>query len=548
MKTNYLILAFFISFYVHAETPILKYRLSPSKPVTGQTAKLFVTMETNFESDREVAPVLLSKLDGVEVVNISPFSGTWTINIPSFNSPSGHTLSFDFFLEDKERAGTLRASITQLTQEILSLNEAIAFEHDPDTLSQLILERDAKVTEKTTFEAELVLVKTKIRSEEFNFAVASNLPLDLLYRNIVKAQGRNLLIQNNDGGWDYFVSPDALRDRTEASYANQFGLHAQSQLDAYFVTNNAQNLQSADKTAVKLYNDPVGVKVDARAARCTRGYATDHEFLSQAGTLLFPTYFTKGQTHFSTEKNCFAALAFLNTTNQNDPLIDTTPQADLDNMTNAQRVAAFTARLIAAGRNAGLRAYDWNQRLRVALIFNDRPYARAIADRLAQDAVSITINADYYLLGLANTISSLVPFASEEPSFQAILNDLKTKLFAQQKIEGRFIVEASEGVEAGIVQDQAFILKALLDLGESVRTKQLVDFLLSAQQNNGAYRWFWELGDDSEFVEGNSELLTSMAQAFTANSGMTNLTPWPSNYVLAREKRVWTAARAQMFQ
>ncbi|MBI2519497.1 MAG: hypothetical protein HYV97_03745 [Bdellovibrio sp.] len=548
MKTIFLIAALLISFGVHAETPLLKYKLSPARPVMGQRAKLFVTMETSFASDSGVTPVLVSKLDGEETIAISPFKGTWTINIPAFSTPDTHLFSFDLYLEDQHRATTLRASITQLSFEIMALNDAIAFEHDPDVLADLTVQRDTKLAERATFEAELLTVKTKIRTEEFPFTVASNLSLDLLYKNIVKAEGRNLLIQNNDSGWDYFVSPDQLRDRTEASYGNQFGLHAQAMFDAYFVTSNTQDLQAADKTATKLFNDPVNVKVDARAARCTRGYATDHEFLSNAGALLFPAYHARGLLHFQTEKNCFAAMSFLNTTNSNDPAIDTVPQTDLDNVTDAQRVAIFTARLVAAGRNAGLRAYDWNQRLRVALIFNDRAYARAIADRVAQDASGIVINADYYLLGLANTISSLVPFVNEAPNFQAIINDMKAKLFAQQRAQGRFLVEATEGVEAGIVQDQAFILKALLDLGETVRIKQLIDFLLSSQLSNGAYRWFWELGDDSEFVEGNSELLTSMALVYAANSGMSNFIPRPINFVEPREKRVWTAKTAQMFQ
>ena len=48
METIYLIFALMISLSVHAETPLLKYKLSPAKPALGQKAKLFVTLETNF--------------------------------------------------------------------------------------------------------------------------------------------------------------------------------------------------------------------------------------------------------------------------------------------------------------------------------------------------------------------------------------------------------------------------------------------------------------------------------------------------------------------
>lgn len=503
----------------YADAPLLETKLSPAIPTLGQKARLFVKWKTGFEKAQDVTPVLRAKLDDVDINAINPFGVTWILDIPQYFQIGTHTVSFELFMENTILANNLRSSIETLEQEILALNETISNEQDPDIRSELEAQRTVKLVQKQAAESQLPTTLTKVKDESFEFNVVSNLNLDGLFKNITKAQNRNILIQNDDSGWNYFDAPDVIRDRTEASFANQFGLHAQAMLDAYFVTNNDSNLVAADKTATKLFNDPVGVKVDARSARCTRGYATDHEFLANAGAVLFPVYFSKGQEHFQTEKDCFAALSILGTTNQNDPAIDNIAQQDIDNVSDADRVAAFTARLIAANRNAGLRAFDWYGRLRVALLYGDTSYAKAIADELAQDASSIVISEDYYLTGLANTISSLLPFVDDEPSFQAIIDDFKVKLFAQQKAEGRFLVTANEGVEAGIVQDQAFILKALLDLGEVERIKQLINYLLSAQLANGAYDWYWEFGGNFEFVEGNSELLSSMSLAYTMNDG-----------------------------
>jgi len=528
---------------VYADAPLLSFALSPTVPILGQSSRLFVQWKTGFDKSggNNVAPILKAQLDGEFVTAINPFGVTWIIDIPSFESINEHTISFELFLEDKKAADELRSSIETLEQEILQLNDAIANEPNSDVREELEAEREEKVVQKQVAEAQLPTTKTKVKDENFVFNVVSNLNLGGLFKNITLAQNRNVLIQNDDGGWNFFDAPDDIRNRGETSFPNQFGLHAQSMLEAYFVTSNGANLVAADRTATKIFNDPVGIQAapapNKPAARCVRSYSTDYEFLANAGPLLFPGYFIRGNEHFEQEKICFAALFLAGTTNQNDDaLIDAVPQQDIDNLSDADRVAGFQARLVAANRNAGLRAFDWNSRIRGAMIFGDSNFAKAVANQIAVDASSIDISSDYYLAGLANTISSLIPFIDTEPSFQGIIDDAKAKLFAQQKPEGRFLVEATEGAEAGIVQDQAFILKALLDLGETEKAKKLVDFLLNAQLDNGAYDWFWEFGGNFEFVEGNSELLWAMSLVYRANAGVDNfLKDSRRNFVEKRE-------------
>jgi len=311
------------------------------------------------------------------------------------------------------------------------------------------------------------------------------------------------MIQNSDGGFDYLTGdPEIIRNTTNASPANQFGLHGIGLLEAYRVTLQPVNLQTIKKTA-----DVLAAKTIYRMQRM---YSTDGEFLASAAEVLgFPVYRQKAAANNTAEKEHYAAIHILDSPNPTTTQVNAIVQAALDAVTDAQRAAACRRRLVEAGsRPSGLRAFDWGSRLRQSLYTGDVNYAREIAKIVAADFPEIQIVAPYYLLGLANTVTILKTMEEENPAqYAPVIASARTKLLAQQKDDGFFRVEPAEGAEAGNLQDAAFIAQALLDVNEVEALKNLTGYLIDVQLASGAYDHY-----GAEFVEAQSELMGSLAK------------------------------------
>src|SRR5690606_4928299 len=137
-------------------------------------------------------------------------------------------------------------------------------------------------------------------------------------------------------------------------------------------------------------------------------------------------------------KDFYAAAHVLDIANPTNAQADSVSQTDVDAVNNQQIAVAFRRRLIAVGRNAGLRAYDFRGYIEAALVNGDRAFALEVARVMAGDLVDIVDTADYYLTGLSETIFVLKEFVNEDPSFAAIIETARTKLLAQQRADGIF--------------------------------------------------------------------------------------------------------------
>jgi len=429
----------------------------------------------------------------------------WIARLGTFTEVAKHELAVDIMVENKNEADDIRAGITQLDAAILNLQNALAVETDPAKRAELETQIVQKTAQRATFQNILITLAKIIGTDTITFSVAPNINLDALLKNISRAQGRNIISQNNDGGNEWLAySPEEIRNVTNASYPNQFGLHGTALVGAYNITLEPMSLQAAKKTAEALMAKTV--------YRRTALYATDGEFMANvAGLFGFTTYQQKAVANEVANEEFYAAIHILNNPNPSVAQVDAIAQAALDAVTDEQRVAGCRKRLIeAGGRPAGLRAFDWGGRVRQAAYTGKDNIARLMAATVAADYGEIQIGARYYLLGLANTITILKMREKDNPAvYTPIIANARTRLLAQQKENGFFSVLASEGLEAGDLQDAAFIVQALLDLNEVEPLKKLINFLFAAQLPTGGYDHF-----GIEFAEAQSELMGSLANVY----------------------------------
>lgn len=314
-----------------------------------------------------------------------------------------------------------------------------------------------------------------------------------------KLQNRQLALQNDDGGWDFFAeSADNLRDKSDSSPLNAFGAPALGLLAAYDLTLEPDALLATQRVAEVLLTRPI--------ARKARLFTTDELFLLEAAKLLGPpAYAETAALSHAAEKDYAAALAILGTPDPTAEQVDALSQAQLDAVPPSERVAALAGRLVWSGRGPGLRLYDWGYRLQAAEALGDVAYADAIAAKMAQDHGELSIDQPLYLLGLAWTVVALGERASSDPAYGLLVGDALQQLLAQQQPNGLFYVDPVEGSEGGTVQEQAFIVQALRLAGAVDPLRDLLSALLAQQLPSGA---FPELGGgESVFAQG--ELLAA---------------------------------------
>ncbi|MEW6056686.1 MAG: hypothetical protein AB1540_08730 [Bdellovibrionota bacterium] len=314
-------------------------------------------------------------------------------------------------------------------------------------------------------------------------------------------QDRLVLIQNADGGWDWSSLPDELENSTQAEteHANMFGVNALGVLDAHRVTQKPAARAAVEKTVSALMAKPL--------SRTKRLYSSDCELLVRAGqSFQDSTVRDKGYACQVVEKEFFAAIHLLGKTSPQEKKVEELTQQQIDSVTDTQLALAARARSISMGRTANLRAFDWTSRMRVALERGDTRYHRAFAEVVAMDYHDLSVEKDWFLLGLAATISNLISLRSEA-QFEAIVEEARIRLLGFQKESGLFEGVSSNGSKKhGSIQDQAFIARALIALNEKASLLKLAVALKNKMLPSGN---FIE-SDGKETPETESELLTSL--------------------------------------
>jgi len=485
--------------------PLVTALKIPAEPKQGDFVTVILELNPAFTSPAALRSCLSARLDGVPVTLLPATQSMWIARLGTFTGVASHELAVDIMVENKKEADGIRAAITQLDTDIMDIQNALNAETDPGKRTELQGQIAHKTAERTTLQNILATLAKIVGTDTITFSVDPNINMDALLKNISKAQGRVIISQNNDSGFEWLVSdPEVIRSVTNASYANQFGLHGAALLDAYNITQEPMNLVAAKKTAEVLMAKTV--------YRRTSLYATDGEFMANAaGFYGFPSYRQKAVANEIANEEFYAAIHILNNPSPTEAQVNALAQAELDAVTDEQKVAGCRRRLVeAGGRPAGLRAFDWGSRVRQAAYTGKDNIARLMAAAVAADYSEIQITAPYYLLGLANTITILKLREQDNPAtYTPVIANARQKLLAQQKEGGFFTVEPSEGAEAGNLQDAAFIVQALLDINEVEPLKKLINFLMAAQLPTGGYDHF-----GSEFGEAQSELMGALARVY----------------------------------
>lgn len=158
------------SFSSNYLTSIVNVQMQPEVPHANDQITLFLNIDTDFSSTEEMNTILEAKLDGATIGLLNPTTGLW---IAAFESAAvgNHVLSVSYYLEDKVQADSIRATLSQLEQDIATIDGSLAIQDDATEIAILQAERDAKVAQQTAASAELAGLKSLVTTESFNFTV-----------------------------------------------------------------------------------------------------------------------------------------------------------------------------------------------------------------------------------------------------------------------------------------------------------------------------------------------------------------------------------------
>mgnify|MGYP001581340993 CR=1 FL=1 len=494
----------FLSVSVWSAEPLLRVRFSPENPAVNERLRIFLEPQSSWTSPIGMEVVLTGEWnDGALALLETPPSSLWAAEVETAQLRVGENmLRVHLWLEDRVAAEALRRDHDRTLAEILDLSDAILREADPVLRTGMEARRDQARARLVVIEVELAATRTPIGEERLEVPVSPPIARDRLAGIIVSLRNRLLLTQNSDGGWDFNSPPQSVRDRTNTSYPNQFGVHAEGVLQTYAFAKEPLVLETVRRTAEVLTAKPI--------QRKTRLYSMDGLFLFEAARWLgFGDYRAQALASERAEREFAAAMHILGQTNPTDVAVNAVPQAQIDAVSSADRVVAYDLRLAASGRNANLRAWDWQSRCVQARKAGQEEYARAIAQHLVAFASSLNPASYYYLLGAAGTISCLSLFQSES-AWTAVAGQLVQNLLTYQLEEGKFMVLPAQGAYQGRIQDQAFVAEALFQVGRFEELGRLMEWLAGNQLESGAFDDFGE-----ESVEGQSEVLSVLARIGT---------------------------------
>lgn len=494
-----------------ATPPLVRVTYAPAQPQQGDVVTAFIDT-SSFTSPAPVFVQLNGQLDSQSITLLHPQDTLWVAQLGPYSKSGQHTLQVQTLLFNKADYQTVRSQIAQVTQDLANAKNAAQFEKDPARLSALQSQISTDQSQLIQLQAQLQGLGTTVGTDQFSFSVRPNTDLNVLQHNIRLAQNRTLLIQDTDGGWQYNGTPDSHLNQSQASPANEFGVNAQGLIASYGVIQEPLVLTEAQKTASTFMSQVLNAN--------NRLYSDDAEFLANASIVMgASSYMAQAQAALQAEMNFAAALVLLNTSSPDPTLVSGFTQAQFDAVPLAARVAAYDARLagLTGGRDPGLRAYDWNTRLRRSFAVGDTVYAPAIAAQVALNFSTppgISPQQPYYVTGLANTISALVPFQAQNPSYVAIVQQAMAQLLATQQPSGYFMASVAGANPDGNLEDQAFALKALLDAGQTQPMVPLLTAIYQAQLPWGGY----DDGSGQEYVESQTELLAGLSAVWKADT------------------------------
>jgi hypothetical protein len=331
------------------------------------------------------------------------------------------------------------------------------------------------------------------------------------------------LVQNDDGGWDWFENADStnVRDRSSVSFANQFGSTPLVLLNIFNVFKDLDYLESARKSM----EARLGVAVDPFNRffpDVTEMFVT----LGISGPMQFTDYLDKGIEANDAEINFYKTIQrwhdLGNGPNPNPPVGNGADGnlLDLWNNDNAacravslsDAATRLNDRFAAAGRIPNIRMYDINSRIRISQALSDNgdtidgqdygDFALALAN-ICKDIVYpgldwVTGPGTWWpLLGISNAVLIFKRYEAQ-PGFSVVLDSALTLLksfkitgSSTPDIDGLYGVDnplGSEGWFSGDKQEQGYTLQALVATGEFDAARDLANLIINNfQQDSGNY-------------------------------------------------------------
>jgi len=311
-------------------------------------------------------------------------------------------------------------------------------------------------------------------------------------------RNRMVDIQNSDGGWDWTDTPENLEASTSqpTSSPNMYGVNALGLLGIYRFTRDDSSKNALLRTITTIMQWPL--------SRSQRFYATDYLFLMQAGQVFNDSSLVqKGNLAQTVEKEFLAAIHLYGTFAPSAAQLSGLIQTEIDSVSATQLALAGRNRFIAAGRNAGLRSYDWLARHEAAGERGDLDFKNAIAEVVATDFADIQDTQPYYLIGVATSVSILLSHKDTSATTATAFDLAKAQLLNLQESD----------FSGATVQENAFIARALIDLSEYGQLKKL---LLTVKPWIGIKGNFLD-HNGKEAPEAQSELLYALSVILSRN-------------------------------
>ncbi len=303
--------------------------------------------------------------------------------------------------------------------------------------------------------------------------MATSLNVNQDYTNerdvIVKAADRLVEVQNNDGTWEW-RNPDLDKtDGTGVCPSNIVGVTALGLLDAYQVTGNSSYLDAAKISGDAIFACGYVVGID-------KYYSQDIEFLTELGAITGNEVYTNKaiaiMNHFMTSNNRYCSS---------------------DGCTAAELAAFYQNHY--GSPEQGMTEWQLASWVRAAQGIGETSWANDMISEINDDIsgtpyFDINNPGDYGVIGLSGVISA----TGNVDAKQALLT-------SQSTVNGSWTSENPEGN----VQDTAYAVMALLEVGETNAAIDGVNYLMTIQKENGGY-------DDPSVAE-NTEITSEANQA-----------------------------------
>ena len=156
------------------QAPLVSVTFSPDRPQQGSELSAFIQVQSQFVASNPVRTFVLAKVDGQSTPLLNPTSTLWIAQIPAYPNISSHVLEVLTYNEDLNATAQIRATITQLNQDILTLQTEIQNSTDPVQKAAWQTTLTEDLTQQAELQQQLINLRELIGDDSFNFYISEN--------------------------------------------------------------------------------------------------------------------------------------------------------------------------------------------------------------------------------------------------------------------------------------------------------------------------------------------------------------------------------------